>query len=210
MVGSVEMKKYLSHQPIILASSSPARLKLLEMAGIEAIAKPASIDEEEVKSSCIREGFSALRIAETLADLKALRIARAVPDLYVLGADQTLDLEGQLMDKPQTRARAKSQLLAMAGKKHQLYSALVLYHGGAPIWNHAERCELRMRPLSEPFIERYLDVAGEEILSSVGGYHAEALGPHLFESVSGSHSGILGLPLLPLLGFLRQRGVIDG
>ena len=195
--------------PLILASASRARLNLLRRAGIAARAEPAEIDEAEVKTSLRVEGATAQQVAETLAELKASRVAAGNPGALVIGADQLLDCEGRWFDKPEDRERAKTDLRELSGKRHALVTAVCVLRDGARLWHHNEAAYLTMRPLSESFIEDYLAAAGDEALACVGAYQLEGLGAQLFSRVEGDYFTILGLPLLPLLGFLREQGVVS-
>ncbi|MEZ5932809.1 MAG: Maf family protein [Alphaproteobacteria bacterium] len=195
--------------PLILASASRARAAMFEAAGIEVVLQPAAVDEGEVKASFQAAGGSAGEAAVALAELKAARIAvNAPPAAVVLGGDQILTCDETWFDKPADRDAAKAQLLTLAGKPHELHTAVVGFRGGARIWHHLTRTRLWMRPLSPDFVDRYLDAIGDAALETVGGYHIERLGPHLFTRIEGDHFSILGLPLLPTLAFLRDQGVI--
>jgi septum formation protein len=166
------------------------------------------VDEDEVKTSFKAAGGSADEAAIALAELKAARIAATlVPDAIVLGADQILTCEKAWFDKPADRDAARSQLEALSGKQHELHTTVVAFRNGARIWHHVDLCRLWMRPLSREFLDRYLDLLGDDALETVGGYHIERFGPHLFSRIEGDHFSILGLPLLPTLAFLRDQGV---
>ncbi len=192
---------------VVLASASRSRLELLRHAGLRLRAEPARIDEAEVKASLRAEQADAAAAAETLAELKAIKVSRRVPGALVIGGDQILECEGQWFDKPPDRARAAEHLRALAGKTHALVTAACVVRDGVRIWHHREAPRLTMRPLDEAFIESYLKAAGPEVLETVGAYRLEGLGAQLFTKVSGDYFTILGLPLLPLLGFLREHGV---
>lgn len=194
---------------LILASASKARAAILRSAGIEVTLRPAAVDEGAVKESFKTAGGSADDAAIALAELKASRIAQtADDDAIVLGADQILTSEEAWFDKPTDRETARAQLSMLAGKPHELHTAVVAIRSGARIWHHLNRTRLWMRPLSEDFLDRYLDAIGDDMLETVGGYHIERLGPHLFSRIEGDHFSILGLPLLPVLAFLRDQGVM--
>jgi len=197
--------------PLVLASQSAARVTLLHAAGLRFTARPARVDEGAVKAACRAEGLDAADTALTLAGLKAERIND--PAALVIGADQilvTLDDAGheRWFDKPIDRAAARTHLQALRGRPHRLVTAVVCCRGGAEVWRHLAEPRLRMRRFSDAFLEDYLDAEGDAVLSSVGAYRLEGLGLHLFDAVDGEHSAILGLPMLPLLGFLRQHGVL--
>lgn len=193
---------------LLLASGSVTRQEMLRAAGVPFEVTIPTFDEDEAKAGLAIAGFEPRDMAEMLAELKAT--ATAVPiDAIVLGADQVLeDAGGAMFDKPATRAEARAQLLALSGAQHQLHSAAVLVRDGARIWGMVETVTLWVRPLSETFIDAYLDREGEAVLGCAGGYRIEALGAQLFDRVEGSHFAVLGLPLLPLLGELRQRAIL--
>lgn len=193
--------------PLVLASGSRTRATMLERAGLSAILDAPSVDEEEVKRAGRAEGVPADAVAEALAELKAQRVTRRHPGAFVIGADQMLDCEGHWFDKPADRAGARDQLLALRGKTHQLVSCAVVVRDGQRLWHKVDRARLTMRWFSEAFLDEYLDRAGAEVLHSVGAYQLEGLGAQLFQKVEGDFFTILGLPLLPLLGFLRVHGV---
>jgi septum formation protein len=192
---------------LILASASPSRRHLLHNAGLTFSAQPSGVDEEEVKRSLLAERAGAREIATALAELKAVRVSARHPDSLVIGADSTLLCDGRLFDKPPTLADARRQLLALAGRTHELWSAVVVARAGARLWHHAECGRLTMLPLSERVIDRYLRRAGQAVCSSVGAYQLEGLGVHLFSRIEGDFFTVLGLPLLPLLSFLSDHGI---
>ncbi len=192
---------------VVLASASRSRLELLRHAGLQLRAEPARIDEAEVKASLRAEQADAAAAAETLAELKAIKVSRYAPGALIIGADQILECEGRWFDKPPDRARAAAHLRALGGKTHALVTAVCVVRDGVRIWHHREAARLTMRPLDQIFIESYLDAAGPEVLETVGAYRLEGLGAQLFTKVAGDYFTILGLPLLPLLGFLREHGV---
>lgn len=193
---------------LVLASASATRHGILARAGLSVGCDVAAIDEDEVKAALRAAGAAAEAVAEKLAEMKALRVSMRQPGAIVLGADQMLDCEGRWLDKPTDRAQARAQLLALAGRTHRLISAVVAMRDGARLWHHREAARLTMRPLSEAFVDRYLDAVGEAALSSVGAYQIEGPGAQLFARVEGDWFTILGLPLLPLLAFLREQGVV--
>jgi septum formation protein len=192
---------------VVLASASRARLELLRHAGLRLRAEPARVDEAEVKVSLRAERADAAAAAETLAELKAQKVSQRAPGALVIGADQILECEGRWFDKPPDRAAAAAHLRALGGKTHALVTAACVVCGGVRIWHIREAPRLTMRPLDTAFIEFYLDAAGPEVLETVGAYRLEGLGAQLFTKVSGDYFTILGLPLLALLGFLREHGV---
>lgn len=193
---------------VVLASASRARLELLRRAGIDVRAEPARVDEAEVKAALRAENAEVAAAAETLAELKSQRVSRRAPGALVIGADQILECEGRWFDKPADRAGAAEHLRALSGKTHALVTAACVVRDGVRLWHHREAPRLTMRPLDEDFIESYLDAAGAEALQTVGAYRLEGRGAQLFTKVTGDYFTILGLPLLPLLGFLREQGVL--
>lgn len=192
---------------LVLASGSRTRALMLEKAGLRPILDKPLVDEEEVKLAGKAEGVGADAVAEALAELKAQRVTRRHPGALVVGADQMLECEGVWFDKPSDRAAARAQLLALRGKTHQLVSCAVIVRDGERLWHKVDRARLTMRNFSENFLDGYLDMVGDEVLHSVGAYQLEGLGAQLFQRVEGDFFTILGLPLLPLLGFLRVHGV---
>jgi septum formation protein len=192
--------------PLILASQSRARQMLLANAGIQFEAVPADIDERAVQKD---SGLSAPgEIANLLARDKALWVASRRPGRLVVGADQTLALGSRLFSKPTGRAAAAEQLRVLAGKRHELHSAFAVARDGKILFADVSIARMTMRRLGESEIEAYLDQAGEAVTTSVGAYQLERLGVHLFERIEGDHFTILGLPLLPLLAFLRSERLL--
>lgn len=194
---------------VILASTSRTRGAMLENAGLSFSAMAPGVDEDSVKASLKGEGATAADAAEALAEIKAVRLSQRHSQSLVIGADQMLLCEDRWYDKPADRAVARRQLLELRGKTHQLVTAAVVMLGGQRIWHHVEAARLTMRPFSEKFLDSYLDQAGASVQSSVGAYQLENLGAQLFSRVEGDHFVILGLPLLPLLDFLRVHGVLE-
>lgn len=191
-----------------LASASAARAALLRRAGIAAGIEPARIDEDEVKAAMRAQGADAPAVAEALAELKAARVARRHPGALVIGADQMLVCDGRWFDKPADRAQARAQLLALRGRRHDLVCALCVVRDGTVLWRHRESAAMWMRGFSDAFLDSYLDRAGPEVVDSVGAYRLEGLGVQLFRRIDGDFFAILGLPLLPLLDYLREHGVV--
>jgi septum formation protein len=192
--------------PLILASQSRARQTLLSNAGIDFEAIAADIDERAAQQA---SGLSAPGdIAALLAHQKARSVSVRLSGRFVIGADQTLALGEQLFSKPAGRAQAAEQLHALAGRSHELHSAVAVARDGKILFTDVTIARMTMRPLGEAEIEAYLDAAGEAVTSSVGAYQLEGLGVHLFERIEGDHFTILGLPLLPLLAFLRSEGLL--
>jgi septum formation protein len=193
---------------LVLASQSAARAALLRAAVVDFIARAASIDEASIKESLLAEGAAARDIAESLAELKAQRVSTQVPQAYVIGADQVLECDGRLFDKPHTRDGARAQLTALQGRRHELISSVVLAHGGQVIWRDCQVASLTLRALDETAIEAYLDLVGDAILSCVGAYQIEGLGINLMAAITGDHFTIQGLPLLGLLAQLRRLKLV--
>jgi septum formation protein len=193
---------------VILASKSAARRAVLEGAGVPYEAAVAGVDEEAVKTELLAKGASPKAIAEALAERKALRISAERSGL-VIGADQTLELDGGLYDKVDTLGAARERLKLLRARRHQLHSAVVVASDGAPIWRETVSATLTMRDFSDAFLETYLAGEGEAALGSVGCYRLEGLGAQLFASIEGDYFTILGLPLLGLLDLLRQQEVLS-
>ncbi len=193
---------------LILASQSAARRAMLEAAGVPFETALPELDEGAAKAGLVGAGFDPRSVAEELAQLKALSIGARPGDL-VLGSDQVLEREdGEMLGKPQSREEALAQLRGLSGRTHALHSAAVIAENGEGIWWHSETVRLTMRALSEAFLADYLDREYEQIRWSVGCYRVEGLGAQLFERIEGSHFAVLGMPLLPLLAYLRERGVL--
>jgi septum formation protein len=200
------MTIWRGNHPLILASQSRARQMLLGNAGIHFEAVPADIDERAVQKN---SGLTSPgEIAGLLAREKALFVASKNPGRYVIGADQTLALGDRLFSKPSGRAQAAEQLRSLAGNTHALHSAVAVISDGKIVFSDISVAKMSMRHLSENEISAYLDAAGEAVTSSVGAYQLEGFGVHLFERIEGDHFTILGLPLLPLLAFLRRERLL--
>jgi septum formation protein len=192
---------------IILASQSAARRAMLAAAGVAHEAVPAHVDEDGVTAGLLAEKAGPERIADALAELKAVKISRKLPGVLVLGADSVVvTADGTLLNKPETRANAEIQLRQLAGTTHRLLSAAVIAENGLAVWRAGGSVRLTMRPLSDAFIADYLDSEGEAVLGCVGCYRIEGLGAQLFTRVEGDQFTVRGLPLLPLLDYLRVRG----
>jgi septum formation protein len=192
---------------VVLASTSASRIALLKAAGVTFEARPAGVDEDLAKQSLLAEGAKPRDIADALAELKAIRISGRTSAL-VIGADQTLDLDGALMDKAATLEEARERLKALRGKAHKLHSGVVLAKDGEPIWREVKTASLRMREFSDGFLEAYLQGESERILSSVGCYQLEGPGVQLFDRIDGDYFTILGLPMMGLLDILRRHGAL--
>lgn len=194
--------------PIILASESKTRLSLLQRAGLSVNAQAASIDEASLKASLIADQASPRDIADCLADAKARSVAFSYPDQFVIGADQILVCDETILSKANTPSEAAKTLENLSGKAHQLLSAAVIYHGNQAVWRHVSLAKMTVRPLSDTFIEHYLNQMGDDAFWSVGAYQLEGLGAQLFEKVDGDYYTVLGLPLLPMLDFFRRSGCL--
>ena len=193
--------------PLILGSGSPSRAALLEAAGLTFSIDPANIDEGAIRKVLTRDnGSTPADVAEVLARAKAETVSERNPGALVIGADQVLASDVRTFEKPQTMEDARSTLLALQGKTHQLHTAVALCREGAVHWAHIETAQMTMRTLSPEDIGQYLAVTGEDVLSSVGAYKLESVGVQLFDEIEGSYFTILGLPLLPLLKQLRLEG----
>lgn len=193
---------------LILASASTSRAQMLTNAGVPFAIQPAHVDEDAVKQSLLAEGASPADVADALAELKALRISSSTGDAVVLGADQVLNFDGELISKVPDMVAAKALLQRLAGRRHELISAAVLARNGAAIWRNTGRVRLTMRPLSDTFLDGYLASEGEALLKGVGCYRLEGLGAQLFERIEGDYFCVLGLPLLPLLAQLRELDML--
>lgn len=198
----------LALSPIVLASGSASRLSILRGAGLDVQVDKPGVDEAMVKDSMRADGAQAHDVAEALAELKATRISQRWPDLHVIGADQMLVCGEVWFDKPPDRDHLRAQLQSLRGKKHQLIASVVVAINGARIWHHTDRASLTMRAFSDDFIDTYIDAVGDAALASVGGYQIEGRGAQLFSTILGDQFTIMGLPLFPLLDFLRTREVL--
>ncbi|WP_299650790.1 Maf family nucleotide pyrophosphatase [uncultured Tateyamaria sp.] len=196
--------------PIILASGSAVRAQLLRNAGVEFEVVAPRVDEDAMKAALLAEDAPPRDIADALAEMKARKVADKVPDAMVIGCDQVLSLNNQLLSKPTDRVDAGKQLRALRGERHMLLSASVIYQEGKPIWRHVGQVRLRMRNASDSYLDGYVDRNWDDIRRSVGAYQLEAEGVRLFHSIEGDYFNVLGMPLLELLAFLTLRGVIDG
>ncbi|MCD2323524.1 Maf family protein [Sphingomonas sp. IC-56] len=182
---------------------------MLDAAGVLHEAVAAQVDEATAKESLIAAGTSPRDLADALAELKALKVSRLVPQALVLGGDSVVALDdGTLLDKPVSREDAAEHLRAMSGRHHDLYSAAVIAEQGRAVWRHVDRARMHVRTLSEAFIQSYLDAEWPAIGGCVGCYRMEGPGVQLFAKVEGSHFTILGMPMLPLLDYLRTRKVL--
>lgn len=201
------MAVWRGSNPLVLASQSPVRQALLANAGLSCETSPAAIDERAIqRSSGLARGDE---IAVRLACEKARDVSLRSPGRYVIGADQTLECDGRLFNKPAGRAGAAEHLRALSGRTHILYAAVAIVRDGRLLFENVSAARMTMRELSEEAIEAYLNATGDAATASVGAYQLEKLGVHLFSRIDGDHFTILGLPLLPLLAFLRGRGLLS-
>jgi septum formation protein len=202
------MPLWLERQPLVLASQSQVRGKMLAAAGLRFEIRPANIDERAVETQAgVIDPAAAARL---LARVKAQAVSAQRPGQLVLGADQTLARGTTRFSKPPDRDKATEQLRALRGRTHELHSAVALVRDGVVLFDCVDTARLTMRDMSDRFLSDYLDMAGEAAVHSVGAYQLEGIGIHLFEKVEGDYFTILGLPLLPLLKFLRQEKFVDG
>jgi len=198
------MSLWLAGEPLVLASKSVIRHAILRDAGIPVAVEPADIDERAIEQRSAEH--DAGELAAMLAREKARTIAARLPGRLVLGADQTLALGERRFSKAADRAGARRQLAALRGQTHELHSAVALARGTSVLFEHREVARLTMRTFSDQFLEAYLDAAGVAVTASVGGYQLEKVGIQLFDHIQGDHFTILGLPLVPLLDYLRTAG----
>lgn len=194
--------------PLVLASTSTTRKALLASVGLPFEAVPPEVDERALEAEVLTGGATPEALAARLAHAKALAGSALRPGALVIGADQTLALGERLFHKPTSRAAAAEQIGALAGRTHALHSAVAIARDGAIVGAFLASAHLTMRPLDAEAIALYLDLAGEDVTASVGGYRLEGSGAHLFERVEGDHSTVLGLPVFPLLAALRDLGAL--
>lgn len=193
---------------MILASTSPTRLAMLRAAGLDPTPIAPRVDEATIRDALVAEGAHPRDIADALAEMKARKVAEKHPTDLVLGCDQVLALDRQTFAKPETPDDARAQLRALRGKTHKLLSALVVYENAEPVWRFVGEARLTMHDLSDTYLNDYVHRNWDSIRHSVGGYKIEEEGVRLFSAITGDHFTILGLPLLPLLAYLRNRGMI--
>ncbi|MCK5274591.1 MAG: Maf family protein [Alphaproteobacteria bacterium] len=193
---------------VVLASGSRPRARMLANAGVPFTASAASVDEEAIKASMQATGADVADVAELLAATKAQQVSRNHENSLVIGADQMLACDGEWFDKPANPLAARNQMEKLRGRTHELISAVCVVRDGDVLWHHIERARITMRPFSDAFTDQYIDKMGENISATVGGYELEGLGVQMFSHIEGDYFTILGMPLLPLLDFLRGHGVI--
>ncbi len=194
---------------LILASKSSARLAMLTAAGVPVTAKAPYVDEVAIKQALIAAGAKPRDIADSLAEAKALKISRKFPTALVIGSDQILEMgNGDLLDKPESVAQARAHLGQLSGQTHRLISAAVIAQGGQAVWRHIGIAKMTMRVLSATFIDHYVTSHWDAIRGCVGCYQIEAEGAQLFADLEGSQFTVMGMPLLPLLDYLRVRQVL--
>jgi septum formation protein len=193
---------------VILASASQSRASILRNAGVMFETIPAHVDEDGIKDAMLAANTPHRVIADALAELKAVQVSSSHPGALVVGADQVLSFAGELVSKCATMAAARDLLCRLRGRGHELLSAAVIARDGRPIWRHTERSRLTMFPVSDAFIDAYLENKGTDILSGVGCYRLEDEGAQFFSHIAGDYFAILGLPLIQLLSALREQGVI--
>lgn len=196
-------------RPIILASGSKARQVLLRNAAVPFDVAVARLDEDAIKHAMLDEGAPPRDIADALAEGKAMKVSRKQPEALVIGCDQVLDFEGQLLSKPRDIDEARDQLKALRGQRHSLLSAAVLCHQGQAVWRHVGQVRLTMTDFSDEYLETYLERNWDSIRHSVGGYKLEEEGVRLFSRIDGDYFNVLGLPLLEILAYLGVSGDLD-
>lgn len=193
----------------VLASGSAVRTRLLTSAGVAHLVDPADVDEARLRDALLAEQAPHFSIAEALAELKAQTVSKRRPDSLVLGADQVLSCDGALFEKPTGLEGVRAHLEALMGKPHTLHTSACVVRDGGVLWHANTEAVLHMRTLSEGFVSRYIESVGEAVCQSVGAYQLEGRGAQLFSRIEGDFFDILGLPLLPLLEFLRENGILE-
>ena len=195
--------------PLILASQSSYRAAVMRNAGLDFETASANIDERSVEAPLLAADMDAADIASILAIAKAEEVSERFPGRYVIGADQTLGLDGEMLHKPADMEEARRRLLLLSGRTHQLNAAICIVRDGETVWSHVEVCRLKFRELDPGFVGRHMAEVGEAALQSVGAYHIEGRGAQLVEKMDGDFFSIMGLPLIALLAALRDLDLID-
>ncbi len=194
---------------IILASGSTARQDMLARAGVAFGVRPARVDETAIKAALLAEGLAPFDIADALAEAKAMQVSNRNADAVVIGSDQVLELDGVIFDKPRDMDQARRHLEALRGKRHRLLSAAVIAINGRPVWRKVGVARLEMKPVSDSFLDNYLARIGEDVLTTVGCYKLEDIGVRLFSAIEGDWFTILGMPLIDVLNYLEQAGLLE-
>ncbi len=195
-------------EKLILGSASPFRRQLMENAGLTFDVQAARIDERAVEAALEPDAKDPANIALQLARAKALSISAQTPDAFVIGSDQTMSMDGEIFHKCQSEEEAATQILSMAGRTHELNSAVVISRDQDVVWEHVSVAHMTFRHFDAGFVETYLKLAGKPVLQSVGAYQLEGVGIQLFDKIDGDYFTVLGLPMLPLLDALRKLGII--
>lgn len=196
-------------RPIILASTSKIRRQLLRNAGVDFESDTPRLDEETIRAALLAQGSKPRDIADALAEGKAMKLSTKRPDALVIGCDQVLDFEGNLLSKPDTPEDAREQLARLRGKRHALMSAAVICHQGRPIWRHIGQVRLSMHEVSDAYLDGYIERNWQSIRHAVGGYKLEEEGVRLFSRIEGDYFNVLGLPLVELLSYLSASGDLE-
>lgn len=202
------MTEERSAPEVVLASASRPRANLLQAANVPVSFEAATIDEASVKSSLRATGASAATVAETLAEMKAKQVSPKYPGALIIGADQMLECGQNWFDKPADLSHARAQLLALRGKTHELIASVCVVRDSETIWRHTEHAKMTMRKFSNSFLDNYIQIVGKRACEGVGAYQLENFGSQLFSAIDGDYFTIMGMPLLPLLEFLRGHEVI--
>ena len=192
----------------VLASTSPTRLQMLRAAGLTVEPVAPRVDEVAIRDALVAEGAHPRDIADTLAEVKVRKVAEKRPQAVVLGCDQILTLDREILAKPKSPEEARDQLRRLRGTSHKLLSAIVAYENAEPVWRHVAEARLTMHSISDTYLDDYVERNWDSVRHSVGCYKIEEEGVRLFSAISGDHFTILGLPLLPLLAWLGTRGMI--